>query len=111
MGKVIVINTEDDEKKVIDMIKKAKGKKLLVAIHSLEEDNTPIQFLPKHKNECVTMLQNSATRAAVFEEMELDCFKFLENINQLRLYSEHQNDLKNLSPHGYERTIMFPSPD
>jgi len=62
MSNVIIINTEDDEKAVIEMIKKAKGKKLLVAIHSLEDDDTPVSFEPKHKSECIGMLEMSKTK-------------------------------------------------
>ena len=101
MGNIIVINTEDDERKVIDMIKKAKGKKLLVAIHSLEEEDTPVSFIPKLKSECEALVKSCVTVAAIADEC-------LKEVYQVRAYTELQNDLKNLSPHGFEKTILFP---
>lgn len=111
MSNVIIINTEDDEKAVIEMIKKAKGKKLLVAIHSLEDDDTPVSFEPKHKSECIGMLDMSKTIAAVMKEvtgLRSDVTSLCTSVRQLRLYDEYQKDLKKLKPIGYERTILFP---
>lgn len=112
MKNIIIINTEDDEKAVIDMIKKAKGKKLLVSIHSLEDDDTPCDFVPRPKHECIDMVKMSETVAALLDEvtgMKNDIKNM--RITQLNLYSEVQNDLKNLISKGYERTILFPTED
>ena len=121
MSNVIIINTEDDEKAVIEMIKKAKGKKLLVAIHSLEDDDTPVSFEPKHKSECIGMLEMSKTIAAVMKEvtgMRSDIGNLrngignlVSEITQLKLYDEYQKDLKKLKHIGHEKTILFPIND
>lgn len=109
MSNIFIVKSEDDEKAVINMIKKAKGKKLLVSIHSLEEDDTPVDFVPRHKNECISMVKMSETVSALLNEVhgmktDLESMK----ITQLRLYSKAQNDLKNLIPMGFEKTILFP---
>lgn len=114
MKNIIIIDSEDDEKFVIDMIKKAKGKKLLVSIHSLEDDDTPSNFVPRHKNECVDMVKMSETVAAIMNEVtgiKTDLKIVRSSIAQLKLYTEIQKDLKNLTPRGYERTILFPIED
>lgn len=109
MSNIFIVKSEDDEKAVINMIKKAKGKKLLVSIHSLEDDDTPCDFVPRHKNECIDMIKMSETVAALLNEVA-GIRRDVKNISitQLRLYSEVQNDLKNLVYKGYERTILFP---
>lgn len=112
MKNIMIVKSEEDEKAVIEMIKKAKGKKLLVSIHSLEEDDSLVDFVPRHKSECIDMIQMSKTVAALLNEMtgiRQDIKNF--NITQLRVYSEVQNDLKNLVCKGYERTILFPIED
>ena len=109
MSNIFIVKSEDDEKAVIIMIKKAKGKKLLVSIHSLEEDDTPVDFVPRHKNECIDMIKISETVVALLNEvtgMKQDIKSMAAK--QLRLYTEAQNDLKNLVSKGYERTILFP---
>lgn len=109
MSNIFIVKSEDDEKAVINMIKKAKGKKLLVSIHSLEEDDTPVDFVPRHKNECIDMIKISETVVALLNEvtgMKQDIKSMAAK--QLRLYTEAQNDLKNLVSKGYERTILFP---
>ena len=117
MKNLIINNTEEDEKAVIKMIKESKGRKLLVAIHSLEEDDTPVNFVPKDKHECIAMTEMAKTVAAILEEVveiKTDIRSIMKNnktIAQLKLYSEIQNDLKNLLPTGCEGTILFPIDD
>lgn len=112
MSNIFIVKSENDEKAVINMIKKAKGKKLLVSIHSLEEDDTPVDFVPRHKNECIDMIKMSETVVALLNEvtgMRQDVKSMAAK--QLRLYTEVQNDLKNLVSKGYEKTILFPTED
>lgn len=114
MKNIMIVKSEEDEKAVIEMIRKSKGKKLLVSIHSLEDDDTPCDFVPRHKNECIDMIKMAETVAAILDEvtgMKKDlkslrnCFN---NVSQLKLYTEAQKDLKNLVCKGYEGTILFP---
>lgn len=80
----------------IDVLKKSKGKKVLVAIQDLEKDE-PALFSPKLKSDCLIMIEQAKTISSV-------CDDFVE---QLRLFTEKQLDLRNIRPEGLQQTILL----
>ena len=91
----ITINEENIED-AINLLKKSKGKKVLLAVRNLEEDEITI-FVSKYKSDCVSIIKEAATIASV-------CDGF---VKQLRTFTEKQKDLLNIEPHGMQKTILL----
>lgn len=82
----------------IEMLKKSKGKKVLVAVHDLKMEE-PALFYPKTKSDCLLMIKEAETIASACDDF----------VKQLKLFSEKQRDLMNIIPEGYQRTILLKS--
>lgn len=80
----------------IEVLKNAKGKKVLVAIQDLEKDESPM-FCPKLKMDCVSLFENAETTISVCDDF----------VKQLRLFTEQQRDIMNIEPHGIQKTILI----
>ena len=80
----------------IEVLKKSKGKKVLVAIQDLEKDESPI-FCPRLKTEC----------SSLFEDVETTISACDDFVKQLRLFTEKQRDIINIEPHGILKTILI----
>lgn len=73
-----------------------KSKIVFVAIQDLEKNEVPI-FMQKDKNECENIIRRAETIARVCDDF----------VNQLRVFSKKQVDIKNIEPHGRLSTILF----
>lgn len=80
--------------------KYCKGKKVLVAEQDLENENEVIGFERKTFQECKEIIERSETIAKI-------CDDFL---NQLRVFSERQDDIMNIRPIGKMSTILVHDP-
>lgn len=80
----------------IELLRKSKGKKVLVAIRDLENDE-PALFCPKFKKDCEQMICEARTISSACDDF----------VKTLSLFTEQQMDLKNISPIGYEKTILL----
>lgn len=79
----------------IEVLKRTKGKRVLVAIKNLEDDNDAI-FYQKLKSECEIMIKEAQTISSVCDEF----------VKKLDLFTSKQNilDIKNL---GLCKTILL----
>lgn len=82
----------------IEMLQKAKGQKVLVAIQDLKTDE-PALFYPQTKSDCLLMIREAETISSACDDF----------VRQLRLFSEKQRDLMNIVPEGLQRTILLKS--
>lgn len=82
----------------IEMLRKSKGKKVLVAVQDLKMDE-PALFYPKTKADCLLMIKEAETIASACDDL----------VRQLKLFSEKQRDLMNVLPEGFQRTILLKS--
>lgn len=82
----------------IEVLKKSKGRKVLVAIQDLQND-TPVSFSPKLKSDCLLMIKEAETISSACDDF----------VKQLRLFSEKQRDLMNIIPEGIQKTILLRS--
>ena len=82
----------------IEVLKKSKGKKVLVAVQDLKNDE-PAFFYPKLKSDCMMMIEEAETISSACDDF----------VRQLRLFSEKQRDLMNIIPDGLQRTILLRS--
>lgn len=80
----------------IEVLKNSKGKKVLVAVQDLKNDE-PALFLPRLKSDCLLMIKEAETIASACDEF----------VNQLRLFSERQRDILNIVPVGQQSTILL----
>ena len=83
-----------------EAVKYCKGKKVLVAEQDLESENEVIGFERKTFQECKEIIERSETIAKI-------CDDFL---NQLRVFSEKQEDVINIRPIGTMSTILVHDP-
>lgn len=82
-----------------EAVKYCKGKKVLVAEQDLE-NNEVVGFERKTFQECKEIIERSETIAKI-------CDDFL---NQLRVFSERQDDIMNIRPIGKMSTILVHDP-
>lgn len=82
----------------IEMLRKSKGKKVLVAIQDLESD-TDVVFYQKLKSDCEIMIQEAKTVSSMCDDF----------VKKLDVFSEMQKDLMNIRPHGIRNTILINS--
>lgn len=87
--------TTDD---AIKMLKKSKGKKVLVAVQDLATDES-VLFCPQLKSECILMIKEAETIASACDDF----------VKQLQLFSQKQRDLINIIPEGVRKTILLKS--
>ena len=80
----------------IEVLRKSKGKKVLVAIKDLERDEDAI-FYQKLKSDCEAMIQEAKTVSSACDDL----------VKQLDIFTEKQLDLFNLKPHGFQKTILL----
>lgn len=80
----------------IEVLQRSKGKRVMVAIRDLENDE-PALFCPRLKTECETMLYKAETIASACDEF----------VKQLRLYTEKQKDIVNIRHLGYQQIILL----
>jgi hypothetical protein len=83
-----------------EAVKYCKGKKVLVAEQDLESENEVIGFERKTFQECKEIIERSETIAKI-------CDDFL---NQLRVFSEKQEDVISIRPIGTMSTILVHDP-
>lgn len=69
----------------IEVLRKSKGKKVLVAIKNLEDDNDAI-FYQKLKSECEAMIREAKTISSACDEFvkKLDLFTTKQNILDIK---------------------------
>lgn len=88
----IEVTTEE----AIELLKKAKGKRVMIAIQNLEKDESAI-FYPRLKKDCETMITEAETVASLCDDF----------VKQLRLFTKKQKDIKNIRPMGFQKTILL----
>lgn len=90
MNYIIEMTTEE----AIEVLKESKGKRVLVAIKDLENDEDAV-FYQKLKTDCEIMIKEAKTISSM-------CDDFVKNVN---LFTEKQKDLA--KPHGMQKTILL----
>ena len=81
----------------IDVLRKSKGKKVLVAIQDLENDNEDVIFYQKLKSDCEIMIKEAQTVSSMCDDF----------VKKLDVFTEKQKDLMNIEPHGIQKTILL----
>ena len=94
---VEVFLNEDNIDDAIALLKESKGKKVMIAVQNLEDEDVNVAFVPKEKAECQKIIETAAT-VAISKD------KFLK---QLSIFTEKQRDLKHIQPRGYLKTILL----
>lgn len=87
---------EMTKEEAIKMLKKAKGKTVLVAIQDLEHNKFG-PFRLNHKTECESMITEAKT---IFSNHD-------DFVKMLNLFTEQQKDLMNITPHGFRKIILL----
>lgn len=87
----IEVTTEE----AIEILRKAPGKKVMVAIQNLESDE-PVAFCPRLKKDCELMIEEAATIAQKCDDF----------VKQLKLFTEEQ-DISHIINSGIQKTILF----
>lgn len=82
----------------IEILKKSKGKKVLVAVQDLKTEE-PALFYSRLKSDCLLMIEEAETIASACDDF----------VRQLKLFSENQKDLMNIIPEGSQSTILLKS--
>lgn len=72
------------------------GKIVLVAVQDLEK-NEVAEFVKRGKCECESIINEAETIARVYDDF----------INQLRVFTEKQTDIRNILPRGKLSTILL----
>lgn len=80
----------------IEVLKKSKGKKVMVAVQDLTNEE-PALFYPRAKTDCLLMIKEAETIASACDDF----------VRQLKLFSEKQRDLINIIPEGLQKTILL----
>ena len=92
----MIINEETIEH-AIELLRKSKGKRVLVAVQNLEDENDDdIVFVPRQKTECEEMIRHAATVVSAFDDFA----------KQLRVFTSKQV-IKDIKPIGYQKTIFL----
>lgn len=94
---VEVFLNEENIDDAIALLQESKGKKVMIAIQNLEEDDVNVAFVTKCKDECRKIIENAATVA-----VSKDNF-----LKQLSVFTEKQRDLRHIQPRGYLKTILL----
>lgn len=94
---VEVFLSEETIDGAIELLRKSKGKKVMIAIQNLEEEDVNIAFVEKYKNECQKIIESAATVASYKDDF----------LKQLSVFTEKQRDLKHIQPRGYLKTILL----
>lgn len=87
---------EVTKKEAIDILKKSKGDKVMIAIQDMGHDDVGM-FCPHLKSECENMIYEAETIASMSDDF----------IKQLDLFSEKQLDLMNIKSIGYRKIILL----
>lgn len=82
----------------IKILKKQKGKKVLVAVCDMKTE-VEVPFYPRTKSDCLLMIKEAETIASACDDF----------VRQLRLFSEKQRDLINIVPEGTQKIILLKS--
>ncbi len=80
----------------IEVLRKSKGKKVLVAIKDLENDEDVV-FYQKLKSDCEAMIRDAKAVSSICDEF----------VRRLNVFTEIQIDLMNIQPHGMQKTILL----
>lgn len=80
----------------IELLKKSKGKKVLVAIKDLENNDDAV-FYQKLKSDCEIMIKEAQTVSSMCDDF----------VKKLDVFTEKQRDLFNVKPKGLKRTILL----
>lgn len=81
----------------IEVLRKSKGKKVLVAIQDLENDNEDVVFYRKLKSDCEIMIKEAQTVSSMCDDF----------VKKLDVFTKKQKDLMNIEPHGIQKTILL----
>ena len=76
--------------------KRNKCATVLVAVQDLEKEEIP-EFIPKNKIDCEKIIKEAETIARVYDDF----------VNQLRVFTEKQADIKFIDPRGKLSTILL----
>lgn len=80
----------------IEILRKSKGKKVLVAIKDLENDNDAILY-QKLKSDCEVIIQEAQTISSICDDF----------VRKLDVFTEKQKDILNIKPYGLRKTILL----
>lgn len=69
---------------------------VLVAVQNLEKEEIPL-FVRRNKLACEKILEDAETIARVYDDF----------VNQLRVFTEKQVDIRYIEPHGILSTILL----
>ena len=90
--KYVEVTTDES----IEILRKSKGKKILVAIQDLENDNEDVVFCQKLKSDCEIIIQEAQTISSMCDDF----------VKKLDVFTEQQ-DLINIQPIGIQGTILL----
>lgn len=81
-----------------EYFKGSKGKTVLVAVKDLEnEEDQIVSFVKKNRCECESIINEAETVARVYDDF----------MNQLRVFTAKQVDIRNITPRGKLSTILL----
>jgi len=80
----------------IEVLRKSKGKKVLVAIKDLENDDDAILY-QKLKSECEVMIKEARTVSSICDDF----------VKKLDLFTEKQRNFPDIKPNGLRQTILL----
>ena len=87
---------ETTAEEAIEILRNSKGKKVLVAIQDLENDEDVI-FYQRLKTDCEIMIKEAQTISSMCDDF----------VKKLDVFSEKQKDLFNIKAHGRQQTILL----
>lgn len=94
---VEVFLNEENIDDAIALLQESKGKKVMIAVQNLEDEDVNVAFVTKCKAECQKIIENAATVAISKDEF----------LKQLSIFTEKQRDLRHIQPRGYLKTILL----
>ncbi len=80
----------------IEVLKRAKGEKVLVAVQDLEKAED-VLFYPRLKMDCMDMVKEAETISSACDDF----------VKQLRLFTKKQLDLMNICMEGLQKIILL----
>lgn len=81
----------------IDILRKSKGDKVMVAVHDLENEEDDAEFVVENKKDCEPMIAAGETIASVIDDY----------VKELNVFSKKQIDLESITNIGVQKIILL----